>query len=233
MKYRNIVIRPVLHSSSFTDDPPTPNFAILDRDGNGLLSRWEVPQVNFDALDHVDADYALVLSEQEYRAYLGFQQRLAKDKLLIPEGTARFTDIAYVSNGHERQKLDLYLPPNRKEGDMLPLVIWVHGGGWQNGTKQLVGRQAFLLEQGFALAAINYRLSSHAAFPAQIHDCKAAVRFLRQNASRYGLDGERIGVWGSSAGGHLAALLGTSGNSKELEGDLGVMGGEQPSSSGL
>jgi acetyl esterase/lipase len=79
----------------------------------------------------------------------------------------------------------------------------------------------FLTESGFAVASINYRLSQHDVFPAQIQDCKAAVRWLRANAEKYNLDADHIGAWGSSAGGHLAALLGTSGREKELEGKGG------------
>jgi acetyl esterase/lipase len=75
------------------------------------------------------------------------------------------------------------------------------------------------LRRGYAVASINYRLSQHAPFPAQIHDCKAAVRFLRAGAAKYNINPDRIGVWGGSAGGHLAALLGTSGDVKELEGN--------------
>ncbi len=99
-------------------------------------------------------------------------------------------------------------------------MIWIHGGGWQNGNKG-GGPALALLEQGFAVATINYRLSGDAIFPAQIHDCKAAVRHLRGKAKEYGIDPERFGVWGSSAGGHLVALVGTSGDVKELEGEVG------------
>src|SRR5262249_32279005 len=78
-----------------------------------------------------------------------------------------------------------------------------------------------LLSKGYAVASINYRLSQHAVYPAQIEDCKAAVRFLRANAKKYNLDPDHFGVWGASAGGHLVALLGTTGGGKELEGDGG------------
>src|SRR5205823_8686811 len=118
----------------------------------------------------------------------------------------------------ERNVLDLYRPP-KAEGPV-PLVIWVHGGGWQNGDKSRTPALD-LLARGYAVASINYRLSQHAPFPAQIHDCKAAVRFLRAHAAEYRLDPDRVGAWGMSAGGHLVALLGTSDGVKELEGDLG------------
>ncbi|MGC3970390.1 MAG: alpha/beta hydrolase [Pirellulales bacterium] len=125
---------------------------------------------------------------------------------------------------HETRNLyDLYVPKpagDAKSAKPAALVIWIHGGGWQNGNKG--GGPAFaLLEQGFAVATINYRLSGDAIFPAQIHDCKAAVRHLRAKAQEYGIDPEKFGVWGSSAGGHLVALLGTSGDVKELEGAVG------------
>lgn len=134
----------------------------------------------------------------------------------LPEGVKALRDLAYVEGGHERQKLDLYLPA-QAEGP-LPLIIWVHGGGWQNGSKEGCppARQGYL-QRGYAVASLNYRLSGHAVFPAQIEDCKAAIRWLRTHAKEYGLDPDRFGVWGSSAGGHLVALLGTSGDEKSFD----------------
>ncbi len=129
-------------------------------------------------------------------------------------------DIEYVPGGHERQKLDLYLPdesdsqpaPDAKR----PLIIWVHGGAWRAGSKQNCPARRFVRE-GYAVASINYRLSQHAIFPAQIQDCKAAVRWLRANAGQYGYDPNRFGAWGASAGGHLVALLGTAGDVNEFD----------------
>lgn len=134
----------------------------------------------------------------------------------LPEGVKAHRDLAYVANGHERQKLDLYLP--EKAAGPLPVIIWVHGGGWQNGSKEgCPPLRGGYLERGYAVASLGYRLSGHAIFPAQIEDCKAALRWLRAHAAEYGLDPERFGVWGSSAGGHLVALLGTSGDVKAFE----------------
>ncbi len=132
----------------------------------------------------------------------------------VPEGVTAHRDVEYVEKGHAPQKLDLFVPKSEKP---LPLVIWIHGGAWQTGGK---GNSAamFLTTKGYAVASINYRLSQHAVFPAQIEDCKAAVRWLRENAKTYNLDADHFGAWGSSAGGHLVALLGTSGDVKELEG---------------
>ena len=133
----------------------------------------------------------------------------------LPKGVKVLRDFPYVENGHERNRLDLYLP--EKAAAKLPLVVWIHGGGWKAGSKENCPGVS-MVTRGYALASINYRLSQHAPFPAQIQDCKAAIRWLRANAQQYHLDADHIGVWGGSAGGHLVALLGTTGNVKELEG---------------
>lgn len=129
-------------------------------------------------------------------------------------------DIEYVPNGHERQRLDLYLPRQADSDDQVsrsrPLIVWVHGGAWRAGSKNRCPAIRFVGE-GYAVASINYRLSQHAIFPAQIQDCKAAIRWLRAHAAEYGFDPGRFGVWGSSAGGHLVALLGTAGGVEEFD----------------
>lgn len=119
----------------------------------------------------------------------------------VPEGVQVLRDLTYVEGGHERNRLDLYLP-EKAEGRP-PLVVWIHGGAWQAGSKEDCAAVR-LTAKGYAVASINYRLSQHAVFPAQIEDCKAAIRWLRANAAKYHLDPDHIGVWGSSAGGHLA-----------------------------
>jgi len=129
------------------------------------------------------------------------------------EGPIVYRDLPYVTNGHERQKLDLFLP---REGKNLPLIIRIHGGAWLSGSKEGEWPQDYV-RYGYAVARINYRLSQHAIFPAQIEDCKAAVRYLRANAQKYNLDPNRFGVWGASAGGHLVALLGTTGDINEFD----------------
>lgn len=137
-------------------------------------------------------------------------------QLRLPDGVKAHRDLVYVEGGHERHRLDLYLP--EKAHGPLPLLIWVHGGGWQNGSKDgCPPLRGGFIEHGYAVASINYRLSGQAVFPAQIEDCKAAIRWLRAHAKEYNLDGSRFGVWGSSAGGHLVALIGTSGDVKEFE----------------
>ncbi len=147
------------------------------------------------------------------------QEPVRNPRVAIPDSVEAHRDIAYVENGDERQRLDLYFPKIRSDKP-LPIVIWVHGGGWRQGNR-FPSPALFLTEHGYAVASIGYRLSDSAQFPAQIHDCKSAIRFLRNHAVQYQLDPNRFGVWGSSAGGHLVALLGTSGNAPELEGELG------------
>ena len=137
----------------------------------------------------------------------------------LPEGTKVHRNMSYVKDGHERNKLDLYLPD--KADGPLPVIVWIHGGAWSGGSKDNPGQAVAFVKKGYAVASINYRLSQHSTFPAQIEDCKAAVRWLRTNAKTYQLDPDHIGVWGASAGGHLAALLGASGGVKELEGEGG------------
>ena len=130
---------------------------------------------------------------------------------------AEYKDLIYASTQQKQLALDLYIPDGAPKR---PLVVWIHGGAWRAGSRAKPPA-LYLTAQGYAVASISYRFSQEAVFPAQIHDCKAAIRWLRANALKYGYDATRIGVWGASAGGHLAALLGTSGGVKGLEGDLG------------
>jgi len=138
---------------------------------------------------------------------------------MLPAGVKVLRDVEYAKVDGKSMALDLYLP-DRPAGARLPLVIWVHGGAWRAGSKDGTPAVA-LLRDGFAVASISYRLSQAAKFPAQINDCKGAVRFLRANAAKYNLDPNAFGAWGSSAGGHLVALMGTAGDANELEGDVG------------
>ena len=137
-----------------------------------------------------------------------------------------FQDLPYAETANPRQTLDLAIPKETViEQNGLPVVVWIHGGGWKSGDKRSGHRSdrlRSLVQTGkFIGATVAYRLSGEAKWPAQIHDCKAAIRWLRGNAKKYGIDPQRIAVWGSSAGGHLVSLLGSSGGAKELEGKLG------------
>lgn len=132
-------------------------------------------------------------------------------------------DLAYAGTDNPRQKLDLFLPKKRVDAKPLPVIVFVHGGGWQKGDKTGGARYvaSFVQSGRYAGVSVGYRLSDEARWPAQVFDCKAAIRWIRANAKQYDLDPARIGVWGLSAGGHLVSLLGTSGDVPELEGDLG------------
>jgi acetyl esterase/lipase len=122
------------------------------------------------------------------------------------DATRVMRNIVYASPDGIPQKLDLYLPKNASKP--LPVVMWVHGGGWKNGSKKNCPG-VWLTQHGYAVASIDYRLTDVGQWPAQIDDCRAAVRFLREHADEYHLDGSRIAAWGGSAGGHLVAVLGT------------------------
>jgi acetyl esterase/lipase len=114
-------------------------------------------------------------------------------------------DLTYVTYPEQSLQLDLHLPD--ESPGPLPVVLFIPGGGWRNCGKDY--SYPWLNEAGFALACMNYRVSGDATAPANLHDCLAALAWLREHAGEYGLDADRIGVWGSSAGGHLAALVGS------------------------
>jgi acetyl esterase/lipase len=137
-------------------------------------------------------------------------------------GIRAWRNIFYIPHSQNReQSLDLFLPaPKKLHGKTVKLIIWVHGGGWKGGSKE-DGPLIPALLNHFALASINYRLAPQERFPAQIFDCKAAVRWVRAHGYEYGIDTKKIGVWGGSAGGHLVALLGTTNGVKTLEGNQG------------
>lgn len=160
------------------------------------------------------------------QAAAALAQPAARESPPLPDGVELRKDLVYGRGGDRDLKLDLYLP---KQGDgPHPAVVFIHGGGWAKGTKRAFARQAaYLAGKGYVGACIEYRLSGEAPFPAAVEDCKAAVRFLRANATRYQIDPDRIAAAGGSAGGHLAALLGVSRPADGLEGT----GGHQDQSS--
>ena len=127
----------------------------------------------------------------------------------LPAGIKMEKDIAYVPDGDEAQKLDLYLPEKAVEKPM-PLIVHIHGGGWMGGSK-FPCPVALMVLKGYAVASVEYRFSQKAKFPAQIQDCQAAIRWLRAHSKDYHFDTDHVGVVGGSAGGHLSALVGTSG----------------------
>jgi acetyl esterase/lipase len=131
-------------------------------------------------------------------------------------------DIPYATSASgEPLRLDLYLP----DAARAPLLVWIHGGAWENGNKSAMPLEP-LIERGFAVASLDFSPASKARFPGQVHEIKAAIRFLRAEAQRYGYAAERIGIAGASSGAHLAAVVGTANGHAELEGGLGEHRGQ-------
>jgi acetyl esterase/lipase len=129
----------------------------------------------------------------------------------------KMANIEYATVDGERLALDLYMPA---DADNPPIIVYVHGGAWQFGSRDSVS-PIDLVDHGFAIASVSFRLSPVAPLPAQVHDIKGAIRFLRANAARYGYDASRLGITGVSSGGHLAALVGLTNGSEPHEGEIG------------
>jgi acetyl esterase/lipase len=137
------------------------------------------------------------------------------NKSELPENLSIFKDQEYKAINGKRLLLDVY---KKKDVVNPPLLVWIHGGAWKRGSKEaFISKNNNLvnavLDKGYTLASINYRLSSDAIFPAQIQDCNDAINFLYKNADTYGFNKDSIALMGRSAGGHLAALVATSNNS--------------------
>src|SRR6478735_6341186 len=148
----------------------------------------------------------------------------------VGDGSLVHREVTYArAIGFRPLKMDMWLP--REAAGPTPLVLWVHGGAFQLGDRRelpptFAPNSVFRLlnEAGIACATADYRHSLEAPFPAQLHDLKAAVRYLREYADELNIDPDRFGAWGESAGGHLVALLGLTGNRDDLEGGLGAQG---------
>lgn len=196
--------------------PSEADFDRFDRDKSGTLSREELPEGARAGFDRIDADKNGSLSRPEFAEAVRRLRRGAEESIRVER------DLPYAGTDNPRQRLDLYLPKQPKSSK-LPVIVFIHGGAWMGGSKDgHLGQLAPFVRTGdYAAASVGYRLTDEAQWPAQIHDCKAAIRWIKANAAKYGLDPDRIAVWGTSAGGHLVAMLGTSGDVPELEGDLG------------
>jgi acetyl esterase/lipase len=147
------------------------------------------------------------------------------DSRYIPKDLEQIPDIRFTEESEHELLLDLFRLRGVNYELPQPLVMWIHGGGWMSGDKDRGVERVFdLVRMGFLAASVNYRLSDEARFPAQLHDCKCAVRFLRAHARDYNIDGDRIGVWGASSGGHLASMLAVTGHEQSFDGDGGWSG---------
>jgi acetyl esterase/lipase len=138
-------------------------------------------------------------------------------------------DVEYARVGAQSLKLDLHVLRGKARG---PLILWVHGGAWRSGSRSNMPL-AKLVEEGYAVASVDYRLSTEAKFPAQIHDLKAAIRFMRAHGNEWTVPTQRIVIAGDSAGAHLAALVGVSNGHAELEGAVGNDRGQSSDVQGI
>lgn len=163
-----------------------------------------------------------------YRIMISAMKFIAMIALLIPfvsasvlalkaEERLTMTDIEYARVQEKPLLLDLYKASSQQTG---PLIIYIHGGAWRSGSKKEMPLKD-LLTNGCPIASVEYRLSTEARFPAPVHDIKAAIRFLRARQSEFNINASKIVVAGSSAGGHLAALVGVTNGNPELEGNEG------------
>jgi acetyl esterase/lipase len=142
--------------------------------------------------------------------------QIVPQALEVPGDIQLDRDIVFTTINGQELKLDIAYP--KDTGKTRPAIVYIHGGGFEMGDKP-TDQAVFFSKNGFVGIAIQYRLSSVAKFPAAVHDCKTAIRWVRANAKRYGVDPDRIGVIGESAGGYLVAMMGTSGGDSYLEGD--------------
>ena len=195
------------------------NFNNLDRNQDGFIDRTELGQLA-DRLagnrNRTEENRSQATSGNRNNRQENPATRSASDSVQLIE------NIPYADTDNPRQMLDLLLPSERGDKS-LPVVVFIHGGGWRNGDK-VRGRnriEPFVASGNYAGVTVGYRLSGESQWPSQIHDCKAAIRWIRANAEKHNLNTDRIGVWGTSAGGHLVTMLGTSGDVEAMDGSLG------------
>ncbi len=206
---------------------PTPEeiFKRLDKNHDGKITIDELPPERRENFKRIDTNGDGAISLEEHIAFMTRRNATAAPQKAppLPEGIAATPDLAYADNDNPRQKLDLFLPKKRNSDRPLPVLVFIHGGGWKAGSKADGARMIapYVASGDYAGVSVGYRLTNEAQWPAQIHDCKAAIRWIRGHAKEHGLDPDHIAVWGTSAGGHLVSILGTSGEVPELEGRLG------------
>lgn len=183
---------------------------------------------NFKALRYIlkcnpeiDTDKDGILTETEYRTFQG--HGIPNRKKLDFKGYYSYVNnLPYVDTGNEKQTLDILTPVIQKN-KKLPAIIFIHGGGWKKGSKEWVLRvmDPILASGDYIGVSVNYRLSGDVKWPAQLYDCKAAIRWVKANAKTYGIDKDKIAIWGTSAGGHIASMLAVTAGNNNYEGNLG------------
>lgn len=196
----------------------------LDANGDGKVALEELHPLQADAMVRSDLDQDGMISFEEYTAYNRDPGGAAR--IPLGENVKLMADIAYAGSNDPRQRLDVYLPRQPAVAGPLPVIAYVHGGGWRTGSKVMARSQVMeLVDSGrYAAVSIGYRLAWEASWPAQSHDIRAAIRWIRGNADDYGLDASRICAMGASAGGHLVAHLGTHLGTTSGSGEHGAEG---------
>ena len=198
-----------------------PQWQALDADGDGsvALAEIEASMRNFMRLSDHDSDGMLSLQE-----YVSFDLDPGSGgRVPLPTTVKLVTDLPYAGTRDARQQVDVYVPRQRSIEGPLPVIAYIHGGAWRMGSRVMARRHVapHVASGRYAAVSLGYRLSWQESWPAQIHDVKAGIRWIRAHAEEYGFDPERICAMGSSAGGHLTAEVGTTNGVQTLEGTLG------------
>ncbi|MFC1900813.1 alpha/beta hydrolase fold domain-containing protein [Chloroflexota bacterium] len=208
LKYRIVLIVPaiVLLVAPFIscggESAPIESVSVLDEETDS-----EVPDTPVD--EEADESSSIPVTEER-----------EPELPIIPHTEVRITrNVEYGRADGIPLLLDIYMPKTPIVEPM-PVIVFIHGGGWQNGDKY-PGKAEILAKRGFLGISINYRLSGVAPFPAAVEDCKCAIRWVRAHAEEYDIDPDKIGIWGSSAGGHLVMMLGCVDETAGLEGNSG------------
>ena len=198
-----------------------PQWRQLDLDGDGKVALTEIPEAGRSVYARNDLDGNGELSLEEFVDFNNDPGGPGRTPL--PENVRVIADLPYAGTDDPRQQLDVYLPERASVDGPLPVIAYIHGGAWSLGSRGMARPQVspHVASGRYAAVAIGYRLSWQDAWPAQIHDVKAGIRWIRAHAEDYGFDASRICVMGSSAGGHLAAEVGTTNGVRAVEGTLG------------
>lgn len=188
------------------------------------MSYHDTPEAPIPTMSFVDSNTSRHPSGYSLRTINSAGKKSKATYVIQPQPDAEeHLDLVYAETDEQPLELDLYLP---KDADTAsPLLVWIHGGGWRAGSRKPPRLKA-ILNDGIAVASISYRFTDKATYPAQVHDCNAAIRWLKAHATQYGYDKERFAVAGSSAGGYLALMVGIASEDKALQGSLGEHLGE-------
>jgi len=213
-----------LNLSSFGQTDTINNYQYFERHADSLLNKNQKDS----AIAYYKKAFSIFPNSwKSYSALRRLGSEVSSDTMaillqkLIPSNIQYLPNIVFGKGGNRNLRLTI-LKPKGIGNKRLPVIIYIHGGGWRQNIKEL-GVIALIqfVNRGYIGVAVEYRLSKEAKFPAQIEDVKCAIRFLRAKAGNYSINPEKIGIWGQSAGALLASLAGTSGGIKSLEGNGG------------